>query len=265
MTVQFRALSSFALFASIAAAAACGPAGTSGGPAEEPSGDDGGASPPDAGAHDEDAQSDTTAAPDGGALPFAPLAVSTSEVVYLTNCNGTNTVSSEVDWYSSVQASKSLQPPNAIAKTAAGSYTTWENLNGVVAQVPDGNVFTSSIVAVDGRTTNIGGPTYPLRGSGANRYHTYACYRDTGRLLYQSPQAGACYSIYYCLPVTGSYTQTCGGCTPTGTSMACSCKDYNGNLRQSAIDLGCTADISNCNGQLTCGGCSTGPTGGSAH
>ena len=65
-------------------------------------------------------------------------------------------------------------------------------------------------------------------------------------------------SDYYPLP--GSYQNSCYGCYIEGTEliafMYCNCYDFDGNVVNSAVNLGaCSGDIANCNGYLRCGGC----------
>jgi len=62
-----------------------------------------------------------------------------------------------------------------------------------------------------------------------------------------------------------SYLDSCYDCFIYGISggyvgyevLYCTCPDFNGNPHQTELSNPefCTADIANCNGQLTCGGC----------
>lgn len=60
----------------------------------------------------------------------------------------------------------------------------------------------------------------------------------------------------YCFP-NGTYEQSCTVCYYDGNAQfVCTCLNEQGAGVISSLDvLSCNADVANCNGQLTCGGC----------
>ncbi|HEY2515747.1 MAG TPA: CVNH domain-containing protein [Polyangiaceae bacterium] len=53
--------------------------------------------------------------------------------------------------------------------------------------------------------------------------------------------------------VNGGYSASCSGCALSGSVLGCRCDDVSGQAQATSIDL--NQGVSNCNGQLTCGGC----------
>jgi hypothetical protein len=53
----------------------------------------------------------------------------------------------------------------------------------------------------------------------------------------------------------GSYLQTCEGCNAGRSELTCWCYSVCGQLKPTSIDLSCERELSNCNGNLTCGDC----------
>jgi hypothetical protein len=59
----------------------------------------------------------------------------------------------------------------------------------------------------------------------------------------------------------GSYQQSCTICE-FAPYLGCYCPDFNGNMNFSYFPGSCQADITNCNGELRCGGCDNAVPGG---
>jgi len=53
---------------------------------------------------------------------------------------------------------------------------------------------------------------------------------------------------------TGSYTNSCSGCTISGDTLSCDCKNEDGNSRYTSLNVRyCNSSVSNQNGRLSCG------------
>ncbi len=65
---------------------------------------------------------------------------------------------------------------------------------------------------------------------------------------------GSCAPPPTCSAPSGTYSATCTGCSVSGCTLSCSCKDVNGVYHSASLALPCNS-ASNCNGSLVCGFC----------
>jgi hypothetical protein len=131
--------------------------------------------------------------------PLLLLACSSraQEVVYLSNCYtlGEYNSFSIVNYYADVSASQNGQIPstdNQCQKTTSGD-VKWELGATDQCTFPTGVTFQWTIELNAGSLS-----TGQYAGYGWNGYHSYICYRDNGRQLFEK-SAEVCDSIYYCL------------------------------------------------------------------
>jgi hypothetical protein len=118
------------------------------------------------------------------------------EVVYLVNCNnpGTNNWYSEMAYYSDWANSRQGQLPQDEALVDIQTYIEWETgtqQNPITGQFPDGDTFSAWDL--------IGGVAPGTQtGEGANKFTSFACYREAGELLFTLPNHYNCYAVYSC-------------------------------------------------------------------
>ncbi|MCJ1397704.1 hypothetical protein MMC11_000900 [Xylographa trunciseda] len=124
-----------------------------------------------------------------------PLVKRSSETNYLVNCYNAAELfyTSEMAYYSNGANSQNGQYPNDICQVDLIGYEKWEGHPVGCTYSDSGVTFTSNIY-----TFAQSEPNYSLAGTGSNNYHSFNCYKDSGRLLYNSDYTN-CYSIYYCL------------------------------------------------------------------
>ncbi|KAK0730153.1 hypothetical protein B0H67DRAFT_24903 [Lasiosphaeris hirsuta] len=143
----------------------------------------------------------------------SPLAVGkrtagANEAIYLTDCMTKSTTPqqwSQYSWYEDGRhKSQNGEAPDAIARiNGLVGYVLWERGVGSsqcawFGQLGD-SVSACAEMPRDAATHNVGEKAGNLRRNGVSSEQQWTCYKDSGRILYQTSGV-QCRSKYYCFP-----------------------------------------------------------------
>ena len=128
----------------------------------------------------------------GAVIPVAPAHAvpnNNHEIIYLSNCSGTNGRTAEMNYYRDASRSGNRERPGATAQVDLTGML-WRGAH--LGKFPDGNAFSVNIYP---RLTTVG----TVNGWGLNKYHSFTCWTDSGHLLY-TEGSKVCASDFYCQP-----------------------------------------------------------------